>query len=89
MIPESTSVLKALQVIPGVGPAIAKDLWDLDIRAVADLKNAEPEALYERLCVQHAIRIDRCVLYVFRCAVYFANTPNPDPALLKWWVWKD
>ncbi len=89
MVPESASVLKALQVIPGVGPSIAKDLWALDIRAVADLKNAEPEALYERLCVQRATRIDRCVLYVFRCAVYFANTPNPDPALLKWWVWKD
>jgi hypothetical protein len=29
------------------------------------------------------------VLYVFRCAVYFANNSTHDPELLKWWNWKD
>jgi hypothetical protein len=29
------------------------------------------------------------VLYVFRCAVYFAETPQPDAERLKWWHWKD
>jgi hypothetical protein len=29
------------------------------------------------------------VLYVFRCAVYFASKPHPDPQRLKWWNWKD
>ena len=24
-----------------------------------------------------------------RCAVYFAQTPNPDPVKLKWWNWQD
>ncbi|MBP7847311.1 MAG: hypothetical protein KAZ94_04200, partial [Burkholderiales bacterium] len=32
---------------------------------------------------------DRCLLYVFRCAVYFAQTTQPQPELLKWWNWKD
>ncbi len=32
---------------------------------------------------------DRCLLYVFRCAVYFAETPKPNPKKLDWWAWKD
>ena len=34
-------------------------------------------------------KMDRCVLYVFRCAVYFASESEHDPELLKWWNWKD
>ena len=26
---------------------------------------------------------------VYRCAVYFASTEDPDPEKLKWWNWKD
>ena len=32
--------------------------------------------------------MDRCVLYVFRCAVYYARNEEHDPDLLKWWNWK-
>ena len=35
------------------------------------------------------IQVDRCVLYICRSSVYFAETENPDPELLKWWNWKD
>ena len=38
-----------LQVIPGVGPSIARDLRQLGVRRVADLKGRSPERLYERL----------------------------------------
>ncbi|NMB56563.1 pathogenicity locus, partial [Candidatus Beckwithbacteria bacterium] len=31
---------------------------------------------------------DRCLLYVFRCAVYYAKGGR-DPEKLKWWNWKD
>lgn len=78
-----------LQGIPGVGPSIAKDLRDLGIVEVPDLFQRDPEELYSRLCRLRGTDIDRCVLYVFRCAVYFASTPRPDPELLKWWNWKD
>lgn len=87
--PMPNSPLKALQEIPGVGPAIAQDLWDLGIRAVSDLKGRDPEALYQQLCLQQQAALDRCLLYTFRCAVYYASTPQPDPARLKWWTWKD
>lgn len=77
-----------LQSIPGVGPSIAQDLRDLGIRRVADLKGRHPGELYERLCVQRGVHQDRCLLYVFRCAVYFASTPRPRAEKLKWWNWK-
>jgi hypothetical protein len=35
------------------------------------------------------VQQDRCLLYVFRCAVYFATEAKPRAALLKWWVWKE
>ena len=81
--------LKNLQIIPGIGKSLAQDLIDLDIVDVADLKNRDPEELYERLCVLRGRHVDRCVLYVFRCAVYFATEKQHDPDLLKWWNWKD
>lgn len=78
-----------LQSIPGVGPSLAQDLRDLGIQQVAELRGQDPERLYTRLIAQRGVHQDRCVLYVFRCAVYFAETPQPDPERLKWWNWKD
>jgi hypothetical protein len=78
-----------LHSIPGVGPSVAQDLRDLGIRAVADLRRLDPEELYERINILRGERQDRCLLYVFRCAVYFARTPRPKAELLKWWNWKD
>ena len=84
-----TQMLKDLQRIPGVGPSIAEDLLSLGICAVEDLRGQQAEALYARLCVQVGQPVDRCVLYVFRCAVYFASHARHDPERLKWWNWKD
>jgi len=81
--------LQELQQIPGVGKKIADDLWALGIRTVPDMQNQEPEELYLRLCAQKGVHIDRCTLYVFRCAVYYASNKKHDPELLKWWNWKD
>jgi len=78
-----------LQVIPGIGPSMAQDLRDLGYFAVRDLAGQDPEKMYKRLCLIHDMRIDRCVLYVFRCAVYFASERDHDPELLKWWSWQD
>lgn len=83
------AVTKELIVIPGVGKKIANDLWNLGIRSVSNLKNRDPEELYQQLCDFQGMHLDRCVLYVFRCAVYFASNDEHDPELLKWWNWKD
>jgi DNA polymerase/3'-5' exonuclease PolX len=78
-----------LQSIPGVGKSIAEDLRKLGIKQVNDLRNTNPEELYNELCKKMGKPIDRCMLYVFRCAVYFASNPKHDPEKLKWWNWKD
>ena len=78
-----------LRRIPGVGPRTEEDLIRLGHTTVESLRDVDPEALYERDCALRGCRIDRCQLYVYRCAVYFASTENPDPEKLKWWNWKD
>jgi hypothetical protein len=78
-----------LEVIPGVGPSIAADLEELGVREVTDLRGRDPQELYERLSALRGVPMDRCVLYVFRCAVYYATRTTHDPERLKWWNWKD
>lgn len=77
-----------LQKIPGIGPKMAADLQLLGINRIEDLRGKDPEELYGRLCRMTGHVQDPCVLYVFRCAVYYATEPNPDPDKLKWWNWK-
>ena len=81
--------LKSFQQIPGVGKSIANDLWNIGLRSHNDIKNSKPEDLYNKLCEQQKRKVGRCVLYVFRCAVYYVTEENHDPKLLKWWNWKD
>lgn len=83
--------MNELQKIPGIGSSITKDLNRLGIKNIADLEGQDPQQLFDesnRLagCVQ-----DRCLLYTFRCAVYYANTPAhfQETDKLKWWNWKD
>lgn len=78
-----------LQTIPGVGPSLARDLADLGYRRVSQLAGADPERMYRKLGALRGAHIDRCVLYVFRCAVYYASNSVHEPERLKWWNWKD
>ncbi len=79
--------LKELQTIPGIGKAMSEDLYNLGYRKVPDLKNEDPAKMYYNLCKLEAVKLDPCVLYTFRCAVYYASNKSHDPELLKWWNW--
>lgn len=81
--------MKELQTIPGIGKSIAEDLYDMGIYSVGDLKGKDPEMMFIVSNKLAGVVQDRCLLYTFRCAVYFAETSNPDPEKLKWWNWKD
>ena len=81
--------IKELMQIPGVGKSIASDLLNIGIRSISELKNQSPEELYHLSNNYARVVQDRCLLYVFRCAVYFASEKNHDPEKLKWWNWKD
>jgi len=87
--PNRAAILKEFRSLPNVGPKTAEDLWQLGIRSLTELKGADPEAMYVRLCALKRVRIDPCQLYVFRSIVYFASRKTPQPELLKWWAWKD
>ena len=78
-----------LEKIPGVGPNMAAHLHALGFDTVESLRGQDPQALYERDCARCGGILDRCVLDVYRCAVYFAETPIPEPEKCKWWNWKD
>lgn len=77
-----------LQNIPGIGPRMERDLLLLGIKKISNLCNKDPEKLYKKLEKLTNSHQDRCVLYVLRCAVYYAKGGR-DSEGLKWWNWKD
>ena len=78
----------SLLCIPGVGVSVAKNLHDIGINSVRDQKGKNPEILFEISNRHEGALQDRCLLYVFRCAVYYAEGGR-DEKKLKWWNWKD
>lgn len=78
-----------LRTIPGVGTQIERDLIALGYDSVASLAGEDPEQIYERDCIRRGCRVDRCMLYVYRCAVYYADHAEHEPEKLRWWYWKD
>ena len=80
------SAMKNLLQIPGVGKSIAKDLTNIGVMSVHDLKGKDPENLYNQSNSFAGMVQDRCLLYVFRSAVYYAETDgkNIEQEKLKW-----
>lgn len=78
-----------LRRIPGVGKATEQDLIRLGYPTIASLRGVDPEELYSQDCAERGVQLDRCVLYIYRCAVYYASHKAHDPEKLKWWNWKD
>jgi hypothetical protein len=78
-----------LKTIPGIGKNMEQHLNDLGYHCVEDLAGQDAEEMYERECVQAGAMVDRCALYVYRLAVYYAENGAHDPEKLKWWNWKD
>lgn len=78
-----------LTEIPGVGDRIAAVMEALGIREISDLRGRDPEELYLRECAMKGYQEDRCALYVWRTAVYYADHEARDPGKLNWWYWKD
>ena len=77
------------QVIPGIGPNLARDIRDLGFSDPSELRGRDPERMFADLCQLRGRPVDRCVLYAFRCAVYFVSNESHDAEFLKWWNWKD
>ena len=75
--------------IPGIGEKLSAVLNELGYTKTEQLCGADPEQMYQRLNTLRGETVDRCVLYTFRCAVYYASNTAHDAKKLKWWYWKD
>lgn len=73
--------LKALQTMPNIGPACARDLLLLGFREPSELKGQDPVTLYRKLeGITHS-RQDPCVLDTLMSAVHFVETGERR----TWW----
>jgi hypothetical protein len=80
-----------LERIPGVGKNMARHLRNIGYSTIESLKGQDPEEIYIKDCSFQGRQVDRCALYVYRLAVWFAENEEKslDPEKLKWWNWKD
>ena len=78
-----------LEAIPGVGPGMARHLARIGCPTLESLRGRDPEELYQRSCLAQGCQVDRCVLYVYRLAVHYAEHGQCPPDKQNWWNWKD
>ena len=78
-----------LEAIPGVGVRMARHLERIGCPTLASLRGQDPEELYRRDCLSQGCQVDRCVLYVYRLAVHYAEHGQCPPDKQNWWDWKD
>lgn len=83
--------IKELKTLPRVGDKVASCFWRVGIHSIVGLKHRDPEELYNLYNQLIGKQSNRALLYIFRCAVYVANThkENQDPEKLKWFYWND
>ena len=73
--------LGKLTDLPNIGPACAKDLALLGIKAPAQLKGKSAYKLYDQLCEVTGMRHDPCMLDTFISIVRFMDGEDARP----WW----
>ena len=78
-----------LQKIPGVGARMAGHLERIGCPTLDSRRGRDPEERYRRDCLSQGCQVDRCVLYVYRLAVYYAEHGECPPDRQNWWDWKD
>jgi hypothetical protein len=75
-----------LNRIPGLDLLTVRDLIDCGFRHIHDLAGRSPEAIFEEIQNRREnTPADR--IGAIRLAVYFAETPDPDPRRLQPHLW--
>ncbi len=78
-----------LKTIPNIGYKTKQSFFNIGITCVEDLKGKNPEELYIKDSEVKGFIEDKCQLYLFRMAVYYADHDKWEEEKLKWWYWKD
>lgn len=77
-----------LKRIPGMDLPSVRDLLDIGVREIDELRGRAPESLLEEIrALGKEPAVDR--LAFLRMAVYFAESDSPDPHLLQAWKWAE
>lgn len=71
----------ALMRIPRMDVSVVRNLIDLGVREIFDLRGRAPEVLFEE-ARQNNPTIPQDRIRFFRMAVYYAESDNPEPKLL-------
>ena len=75
--------MEELLQIPGVGKSIASDLLRIGIASVNDLRDKDPEALYELSSEKAGSVQDRCLLICFQVCRLLCLDRRIGPAACK------
>ncbi len=79
-----------LEQIPGIGKNMAQHLINVGYETIEALKGQDPQEIYRKDCAYHGRTVDRCALYLYRLAVYYAEHDGKLPeGKENWWEWKD
>lgn len=78
---------RELNDLISVGPATLNDFKILKIKNLAQLRKADENKLYQKLCKLTKSQHDPCVIDVFRCAIEQAKDPNLAKAKCQWFYW--
>ena len=89
MVRKGRNMETDLKTIPNVGEKTKQALQNIGITCVEDLRGRDPEELYAKDCLIKGFKEDKCQLYLFRMAVYYAERTSWEAEKLKWWYWKD
>lgn len=78
-----------LITIPNVGKKTKESLINIGITCLKIQQVKTQKSFTKKDCLVKGFVEDRCQLYLFRMAIYYAETKDPDIEKLKWWYWKD
>ena len=79
-----------LTKIPGIGINMAEHLSGAGFPTIESLRGNSPDDIYAADCLAQGMHVDKCALYCYRLAVYYAYHDGQLPeGRENWWDWKD
>ena len=78
---DKQKTIKELETLRNIGPATAERLYSVGIKTAKQMKQSNPEKLYEKLKEKEGGILDKCVLYQLRGAISSVPWPKCKNAI--------